>query len=91
MLRIQDAVERHSRNVDSDDYKLREELREQLIEVQSQLAHQDDTLAALNEALAAQQQEILVLRRQLELLKQRQDEQMLPADGPAGNEKPPHY
>lgn len=26
MMRMQDAVERHSHNVDSDDYKLREEV-----------------------------------------------------------------
>lgn len=51
------------------------EINALLVEVQTQLAYQEDTLRALNEALAAQQQEILVLRRQLQLLKQRQDEQ----------------
>ena len=66
---------------------------ELLVEVQTQLAYQEDTVRALNEALAEQQREILLLRRQLQLLKQRQDEQ---GDGgqagaPPGQEKPPHY
>ncbi len=65
----------------------------QLVELQSQMAFQDDTIAALNEALAAQQQEILVLREQLTLLKQRQEEQAAQLDqgGPAADERPPHY
>jgi SlyX protein len=71
-----------------------EELLRQLADVQTQLAFQEDTVSALNEALARQQQEILVLRRQVELLKQRQDEQTAQLDpGAAGaqEEKPPHY
>ncbi|MCL4106620.1 UNVERIFIED_CONTAM: hypothetical protein GTU68_009754 [Idotea baltica] len=51
-------------------------------------------MQALNAVLTAQQQEILVLRRQIELLKQRQDEQGsgLGDDEPAAAmEKPPHY
>lgn len=69
------------------------EIMQLLVEVQTQLAYQEDTVRALNEALAEQQREILVLRRQLQLLKQRQDEQ---GDGgsasaPATQEKPPHY
>ncbi len=68
-------------------------VQQQLEELQSQMAFQEDTVAALNEALAAQQQEILTLQRQLALLKQRLDEQALQiADGPAESEpKPPHY
>lgn len=70
-------------------------LLQQLHELQSQLAFQEDALESLNGAMAAQQQEILVLRRQLELLKQRQDEQMAGTGSGAGadnaDEKPPHY
>jgi SlyX protein len=69
-----------------------ETIADQLVEVQTQLAYQEDTVQALNRALASQQQEILVLRRQLQLLKQRLDEQG--SAGPAadtGMEKPPHY
>lgn len=70
-----------------------QEIMQLLVEVQTQLAYQEDTMRALNEALAEQQREILVLRRQLQLLKQRQDEQghEAPASTPAGQEKPPHY
>jgi SlyX protein len=71
----------------------KKELQKQLEELQSQMAFQDDMLQALQSALAAQQQDLLTLRRQLTLLKQRQDEQAqqveegLPA--PA-SEAPPH-
>ena len=71
-----------------------DDLKLQLAEVQSQLAFQEDTLADLNEALASQQQDILQLRRQLELLKQRQDEQAIQLETGSGVpaiEKPPHY
>jgi len=74
-----------------------DELRQQLMEVQSQLAFQEDTVHSLNDALAQQQQEILLLRRQLELIKLRQDEQAAGAGhqtdqpGRPVDEKPPHY
>ncbi len=71
-----------------------DELVRQLTEVQSQLAFQEDTVAALNDALASQQREILVLRRQLALVTQRQDEQAAQFESLApapGHEKPPHY
>jgi SlyX protein len=68
-----------------------EEIRQQLLEVQTQLAFQEDTLRELNDALALQQQEILVLRRQLQLLKQRQDEQLAGQVPGETEEKPPHY
>ena len=69
------------------------EWQRQVEELQSQMAFQEDTVRALNEALVSQQQEMLILRRQLELLKQRLDEQgQRPDDGPgAAEEKPPHY
>ncbi|RLA46218.1 MAG: SlyX protein [Gammaproteobacteria bacterium] len=71
------------------------ELKQQVMEVQSQLAFQEDTVHALDAALALQQQEILLLRRQLELIKLRQDEQAAghqpdQRGGPV-DEKPPHY
>lgn len=70
-----------------------EQLREQLVELQSQLAFHEHTVSTLNEALSGQQQEIITLRQQLALLKQRQDEQaaqMDQGDAPV-DEKPPHY
>ncbi len=70
-------------------------LQQQMMEMQSQLAFQEDALRSLDEALAQQQQEILLLRRQLELLRQRQQEHAAHSDaGLAGvplDEKPPHY
>jgi len=71
-----------------------DKLSAELIDVQSQLAFQEDTLQALNEALTLQQQEILTLRRQVELLKLRQDEQGGSAEqgaAPALDQPPPHY
>ncbi len=72
-----------------------EELKAAMADVQSQLAFQEDTVQALNDALAGQQQEILVLRRQLELLRAQLEQQAATADpmttGLAGEEKPPHY
>lgn len=65
-----------------------------LVEVQSQLAFQEDTITALNEALTLQQQELTVLRRQVELLKQRLEEHSTNSDQlspPILDEKPPHY
>ena len=71
-----------------------QDVSDQLVELQSQVAFQEDTIAALNEALAGQQQEILVLREQLTLLKQRLEEQAAQIDQgapAAADEKPPHY
>ena len=71
----------------------KDKLLNDMVELQSQMAFQEDTVSALNEAIAAQQQEILTLRRQLELLKQPLDEQAASAPGTSGlsEEKPPHY
>lgn len=72
----------------------KKELRKQLDELQSQVAFQDDALQTLQLALAKQQQDLLTLRRQLTLLKQRQDEQAQQAEEGASTpprETPPHY
>lgn len=71
-----------------------EQLREQLEQMQMQLAFQEDTIHALNQAVSQHQRELLVLRRQLELLKQRQDEAAAVQEegaGPGAQERPPHY
>ncbi|PLW82684.1 SlyX protein [Kineobactrum sediminis] len=65
-----------------------------LDDLQSQFAFQEDVVQALQDAVAAQQRELLLFRRQLELLKQRQDEQGSQLDerpGDTGPELPPHY
>ena len=71
-----------------------DELNADIVELQSQMAFQESTLEKLNDHMAAQQQEILVLRRQLELLKQRQEEQATVTDQVGDSpvdERPPHY
>ncbi|MEM8661879.1 MAG: SlyX family protein [Pseudomonadota bacterium] len=69
-----------------------EDVVRQLEAVQTQTAYHEDTIAVLNEAMAQQQQEIMLLRRQLELLKQRQDEQGITTqEAPMMEPKPPHY
>jgi len=71
----------------------KQSLEEQITTLQSQAAFQEDAIAALDEALATQQQEILLLRRQLELLQERLKEQAATHDSgvePA-IDKPPHY
>lgn len=71
----------------------REDNWQLLVDMQTQLAYQEDMMRELNAAMAAQQQEIIQLRRQLQLLKQRQDEQapLDPAQPSPVDEKPPHY
>ena len=71
-----------------------EKLREMLVDLQSQVAFQEDALAALDGALAQQQREILLLRRQVEVLGERQKahaEQLSEVTGGNSDEKPPHY
>ncbi len=70
-----------------------EDLMQQMVELQSQMAFQEDTVNVLNGAVTAQQKEILILREQLELLKQHQDEANARMDQaePVVDEKPPHY
>ncbi len=64
-------------------------------ELQGQLAFQEDALGKLDDALSAQQQEILLLRRQLELLSKRHREVAARLDAgddvPPDDERPPHY
>ncbi len=71
-----------------------EKMAGDLVELQSQVAFQEDMMTSLNEALTDQQKEVLLLRRQVELLKQRLEEQSSSSDSappPAGHERPPHY
>lgn len=72
----------------------KKELQNQLEDLQSQVAFQDDALQALQAALATQQQDLLTLQRQLALLKQRQDEQARQAEADSAapaHQAPPHY
>lgn len=67
-------------------------MSEELVELQTQLAFQDHTIATLNEALASQQKQLDVLRLELKLLREKMgDLEDRVENGPVANEKPPHY
>ncbi|MEY4640024.1 MAG: hypothetical protein RLZZ227_18 [Pseudomonadota bacterium] len=67
-------------------------MSDELIELQTQLAFQEQTIAELNEVLTSQQQQIDLLRRELNLLKEQFGTLEDRVDsGPVQNEKPPHY
>jgi SlyX protein len=67
-------------------------MEDRLIEVETRLAFQDDTLQALNDVVAHQQQEIDLLRREIEALKA-QLKAMAPSLVASRTEEspPPHY
>nr|WP_324259466.1 SlyX family protein [Cellvibrio fontiphilus] len=70
------------------------DLEEQLIDVQTRVAYQEDTLAKLNEVITRQDAEIIQLKQQLRLLMQRIDELSQSTAQPGGelvDERPPHY
>ena len=72
--------------------QIRQSLEQQVVDLQSQVAFQEDAISNLDAALTEQQQDILLLRRQLELMLQRQQEQAESAAvGNPVQEKPPHY
>ena len=67
-------------------------MADELIEVQTQLAFQEQTIAELNEVLTSQQKQIDLMRREIQLLKEKLG--MLEdriETGPPQDEKPPHY
>ncbi len=67
-------------------------MSDELIELQTQLAFQEQTTAELNQALISQQKQIDLLRLEIKLLK---DKLGMLEDrietGPPQIEKPPHY
>ncbi|AQT58961.1 MAG TPA: SlyX family protein [Cellvibrio sp.] len=70
------------------------DFQEQLIELQTRVAYQEDTLAQLNDVIARQDAELIQLKQQLRLIAQRLDElSRNPAqgDGEVMDERPPHY
>lgn len=71
------------------------DIEEQLIDVQTRVAYQEDTLAQLNDVITKQDAEIVQLKQQMRLLVQRLDELVRdPAQGSETeitHERPPHY
>lgn len=71
------------------------DIEEQLIDVQTRVAYQEDTLAQLNDVITKQDAEIVQLKQQVRLLAQRLDE-LARDPAQAGeveitNDRPPHY
>ena len=71
------------------------DIEEQLIDVQTRVAYQEDTLVQLNDVITRQDAEIIQLKQQMRLLAQRLDELVRnPLQGDeadVANERPPHY
>ncbi len=65
---------------------------QRLIEIETKLAHQEHLLSSLDDALTRQQAQLTRLEELCRSLLQRIRSLPEPAtDGPAGNERPPHY
>lgn len=70
------------------------DFEEQLIDLQTRVAYQEDTLTQLNDVITRQDAELVQLKQQLRLMAQRLDElSSNPAqtDGEVVDERPPHY
>ncbi len=67
------------------------ELEQRFIDLEEQLAFQEDTTRKLDEAMTSQQRQLLEFQRQLQLLAEQI--RKLEAAMPEGtrDEKPPHY
>ncbi len=66
-------------------------MQDELIELQSKLAFQEQTLNELNNALVSQQQQIDHLQTQIKLYEDRLSEVEDAAPLAGQDEKPPHY
>ncbi len=68
-----------------------DQLKQQLFDLQSQLAFQEDTLQALNDIVTKQQQQIENLHELCESQKSQLELMTEAAGGALMEEKPPHY
>jgi SlyX protein len=67
-------------------------MSEELIELQTQLAFQEHTIAELNDVVTNQQKQLDLLRLELKMLRDKLgDLEVRVETGPSGQEKPPHY
>lgn len=67
------------------------DLESRVMELESRLAFQDDTIQALNDVLVAQQRSLDLLELQIAALIKRQEEMGVQGDGFAEDSRPPHY
>ncbi|MFT7128395.1 MAG: SlyX protein [Gammaproteobacteria bacterium] len=64
-------------------------LKDQVVDLQSQLAFQEDTIQALNDVVIRQQQQLDSFKEMLDGHKSQIEQ--LSAEGEVSNERPPHY
>jgi len=70
------------------------DVTDELIELQTRLAYQEDTIQQLNNVITQQDATILQLQQQMRLLAKRVDEISFTQDGSSDdviNDRPPHY
>jgi SlyX protein len=70
------------------------DINEELIDLQTRLAYQEDTIAQLNLVVTKQDGEIIQLQKQIVLLAKRLDELLYVQEQGGSdlvNERPPHY
>lgn len=68
--------------------------QERLVELETRVAFQEDTLNELNKVIARQDNEIIVLRQQLALIAKRFEDLLYTSEqgeADAAQERPPHY
>jgi SlyX protein len=66
-------------------------LEQALVDLQTRLAFQEDTLQSLNDVVADHQREIGDIRRQVGALIDQLEQVLADLDAGTENEKPPHY
>lgn len=70
------------------------EIQEQLIDLQTRVAYQENTLEQLNQVITQQDADIIQLKQQIRILAQRLEDS-LRSQGQGGeqsqDERPPHY
>jgi SlyX protein len=66
------------------------DLEKRIDELEMRVAHQDKTIGELNDVITAQWKKMEATERQLRRLGE-ELEALEPGEGPAANQKPPHY
>lgn len=70
------------------------DISDELIDIQTRLAFQEDTINQLNQVIIKQDADIIQLKQQLRVLAKKLDELAYQSSTPAAetvNERPPHY
>lgn len=70
------------------------DIGDELIELQTRMAYQEDTITQLNNVVTKQDADIIQLQQQMRLLAKRLDELSFTQDAGVdeiSNERPPHY